>query len=79
MSVSTQERISHVVRRLGIGARAALVDTLGSVDDAIAAALNSPVFRKSRLELIRFPCLMVARFAEQDLAAATAATFAFYT
>ena len=38
--VSDQERIAHVVRRLGLGANASVVDRSGSVDDAISAALD---------------------------------------
>lgn len=40
MSYSTRERISHVVRRLGIGARPDLVDAAASPADAIATALD---------------------------------------
>ncbi len=40
MSVSPQERISHVVRRLGLGAHGQLVAGITSVDEAIATALD---------------------------------------
>ncbi len=40
MSVSTRERISHVIRRLGIGARAGVVAATATMDDAIATGLD---------------------------------------
>ncbi len=40
MAYSTRERVSHVVRRLGIGAHPALAAGLATPDDAVVAALD---------------------------------------
>ena len=38
--VSERERIAHVVRRLGMGSSATVVDASATIDDAVAAALD---------------------------------------
>ncbi|NNC74643.1 MAG: hypothetical protein HKN93_03945 [Acidimicrobiia bacterium] len=43
MTHSDRERISHVVRRLGVGAHPDLLPTLADPDDAIAFALDLSV------------------------------------